>query len=554
MIDLNPKYLERVQHILAEHVPECEVRAYGSRVTWTAKDYSDLDLAVVGSEPFNLRRMRQLKEAFEESDLPIRVDVVDWHTLSDGFKKKITEEYEVIKEGESAGEDRYCGKNLEIPDSTDNHYVTFEKLFDKPLRNGLTRPRAVRGSGTKMINMGELFAHSRIGNIPMERVPLSRVEAEKYLLRKGDLLFARQSLVLSGAGKCSIFLGASEPITFEGHLIRARLNSTIADPVFYYYFFNSYAGRQIIESIVEQVAAAGIRGSDLAKLSVPYFPLQKQHCISQILEMLDDKIELNRQMNETLEAMARAIFKSWFVDFDPVRAKEEGREPVGMDADTAALFPAAFQDSPFGEIPEGWEVEQIGNLVEIVKGRSYKSSELTESDTALVTLKSILRGGGYRRDGLKSYTGKYKPEQIVTPGELVVSYTDVTQEAEVIGKPAIVQDTSEYKTLVASLDLGIIRSSRSTVSVRFLYFLFRSHDFQSHINGYTTGTTVLHLSKDGVPSYQFALPTDAILRPFDSIVNPLFARIESNENQSHILSQLRETLLPKLLSGAIRIV
>ena len=156
-----------------------------------------------------------------------------------------------------------------------------------------------------------------------------------------------------------------------------------------------------------------------------------------------------------------------------MRAKMEGQAPVGMDADTAALFPSAFQDSPLGEIPEGWGVEQIGDLVEIVKGRSYRSVELSESETALVTLKSIMRGGGYRPDGLKPYIGKYRPEQIITPGELVVSYTDVTQDAAVIGKPAIVQESSEHKTLVASLDLGIIRPIESTISVWFLYYLFR---------------------------------------------------------------------------------
>ena len=291
----------------------------------------------------------------------------------------------------------------------------------------------------------------------------------------------------------------------------------------------------------------------LSQIPATIPPFFEQRRIAHILGTLDDKIELNRRMNETLETTARAIFKSWFVDFDPVRAKMEGREPVGMDADTAALFPSAFQDSPLGEIPEGWRVEQIGKIVEIVKGRSYRSVELSESDTALVTLKSIMRGGGYRPDGLKPYTGKYNPEQIITPGELVVSYTDVTQEAEVIGKPAIVQETGEYKTLVASLDLGIIRPLYSTVSVRFLYYLFRSYDFQAHINGYSTGTTVLHLSKDGVPSYQFALPTNAVLQRFDSIVNPLFARIESNEKQSRTLSEVRDTLLPKLLSGKVRV-
>jgi type I restriction enzyme, S subunit len=113
--------------------------------------------------------------------------------------------------------------------------VPFEELFSIPLRNGLTRPKAVRGSGTKMINMGELFAHARIKNIKADRVPFSSDE-DSYLLEDGDLLFARQSLVLAGAGKCSIFICDDEPNTYEGHIIRARLNAEIADPYFYYYF------------------------------------------------------------------------------------------------------------------------------------------------------------------------------------------------------------------------------------------------------------------------------------------------------------------------------
>jgi len=227
----------------------------------------------------------------------------------------------------------------------------FEELFAIPLRNGLTRPKAVRGTGVKMVNMGEIFAHSRISNIPMDRVPLSEKEAGNYLLEAGDLLFARQSLVLSGAGKCSIFVGDSEEVTFESHLIRARLHKEIADPRFYYYFFSSIQGRQLIESIVEQVAAAGIRGSDLAKLVVPHPPLPEQKAIARILSSLDDKIELNQQMNGALEAIARAIFKSWFVDFDPVRAKMDGRQPAGMDAAIADLFPDSFEDSAHSQYP-----------------------------------------------------------------------------------------------------------------------------------------------------------------------------------------------------------
>jgi len=213
----------------------------------------------------------------------------------------------------------------------------FGELLEEPLRNGLTRPTRVRGAGIKMVNMGELFAYPRIGDILMDRVPLSGEEAIKYLLKPGDLLFARQSLVLEGAGKCSIFLGSSAPVTFEGHIIRARLNNKIANPE-YYCYFNSPAGRAAITSIVEQVAAAGIRGSDLARLRVPNPPLPEQQAIANILGALDDKIELNRRMNHTLESIARAIFKSWFIDFDPVRAKAEGRDS-GLPPHLTDLFP-----------------------------------------------------------------------------------------------------------------------------------------------------------------------------------------------------------------------
>jgi type I restriction enzyme, S subunit len=111
----------------------------------------------------------------------------------------------------------------------------------------------------------------------------------------------------------------------------------------------------------------------------------EQHAIARVLRNLDDKIELNRRMNATLEAMAQALFRSWFVDFDPVRAKAEGRVPEGMDAATAALFPDRFDDSQLGPIPTGWKAESLSELVDVIKGRSYRTEELGESDTALVT-------------------------------------------------------------------------------------------------------------------------------------------------------------------------
>ncbi len=279
----------------------------------------------------------------------------------------------------------------------------------------------------------------------------------------------------------------------------------------------------------------------------------EQREIAHILGTLDDKIELNRRMNATLEAIARAIFKSWFVDFDPVHAKARGEQPYGMDAETAALFPDAFEDSELGPIPAGWRVTTLSKTVEVVKGRSYKSSEIEQSNVALVTLKSINRGGGYNPQGLKPYTGKYRPEQIVSPGEIVVAFTDITQQAEVIGKPALVRGHPDYDSLIASLDLGIVRPMIVGMNIPYLYELLSTDGFQAHVLSYVNGSTVLHLNNRGIPSYRYPLPTPAVLAKFEALAQPLFDRISANEAESRTLAELRDTLLPKLISGEIRV-
>ena len=279
----------------------------------------------------------------------------------------------------------------------------------------------------------------------------------------------------------------------------------------------------------------------------------EQRAIARILGTLDNKIELNRRMNATLEAMARALFQSWFVDFDPVRAKLDGRPPAALAPATAALFPATFQDSPLGLIPHGWDARSLAELVDVVKGRSYRSEELAESKTALVTLKSFLRGGGYRTDGLKAFTGEYKPNQRVRPGDLVVAFTDVTQAADVIGKPALVRSDDRFDTLVASLDVGIVRPKSKHASIPFLYCLFLTAEFQAHTYSHATGTTVLHLGSTAIPSFVSIVPPVVIAEKFAERADPIFRLIDENAKQSRTLATLRDTLLPKLLSGELSV-
>ena len=337
-----------------------------------------------------------------------------------------------------------------------------------------------------------------------------------------------------------------------------RADPNRVHPEYLGYVLQSPAFRTHVETRAVGTAIMNLSRDRILGFTLRLPDLPEQSAIAHILGTLDDKIELNRKQNETLEAMARALFKAWFVDFEPVRAKMEGRwqrgqSLPGLPAHLYDLFPDRLVESELGEIPEGWEVSELGGFVETIKGRSYKSEELTESTTALVTLKSFARGGGYRTDGLKPFTGKHKPEQIIEPGEVVVACTDVTQAAELVGRAAIVRKSRKYQTLVASLDTMIVRPRSDRITRSFLYHLGRSDAFVAHTYSHTTGTTVLHLGKDAIPTYRFALPPRDLVHQFDVIASNALSRIDTLEEESERLTTLRDVLLPKLISGELRI-
>lgn len=190
--------------------------------------------------------------------------------------------------------------------------VQLKELLSEPTRNGLTKPKAIRGQGVPMIAMGEVFANNRIYSIQMERVPVTDKELLTSSIYDNDLLFARQSLVLEGAGKCCIVKEVNEPTVFESHLIRVRVDKTKALPDYIYYYFNSYQGRENIKTIVEQVAAAGIRGSDLVNLYIPIPLVTVQQQIVQVLMNIDDKIAVNTAINENLHQLIAAYYAEIF--------------------------------------------------------------------------------------------------------------------------------------------------------------------------------------------------------------------------------------------------
>lgn len=385
--------------------------------------------------------------------------------------------------------------------------------------------------------------------------------------RPGDILFVNKAT----PGRVCL---VPDPVDF---CIAQDMVAVRADPnkIYPRYLFAVLRSPIVQERIARMHVGTLIphfKKTDFDKLLLPVPGRDEQRFIGDIYFELSAKIDLNRRMSETLEAMARALFQSWFVDFEPVRenAKRKDAKTQGRRENTAAsaplrpgdfafpphildLFPDRLVDSELGEIPEGWEVTELSELVDTVKGRSYKSDELVESDTALVTLKSFARGGGYRRDGLKSFAGRYKAEQVLSPGEVVIACTDVTQAAEVIGRPAIVRGTAGYRRLVASLDTLIVRPRDSRMSRALLYFLAGTEAFTTHTYAHTSGTTVLHLAKEAVPSFKFARPSTQLVGRFDALAAPALDKIQALDEESATVAALRDTLLPKLISGELRV-
>lgn len=391
--------------------------------------------------------------------------------------------------------------------------VQFEEVLKEPIRNGLTKPKAIRGSGVKMISMGEIFAHNRISKIAMDRVPVTDKEFLNCSIKAGDLLFARQSLVLDGAGKCSIVTEVTEDTVFESHLIRARINGKKANPYFLYYYFNSHEGRENIKTIVEQVAAAGIRGSDLIKLWIPCPDIDIQNQVVSILDAIDRKIELNRKVNDNLEQQAVALFKSWFVDF--------------------SLFG--------GTVPENWEDTTLENITTLImRGIAPKYSD--NSDQTVINQKCI-RNHTIDLSLARTHTPKTINEKWLQFGDLLINSTgDGT-----LGRVA--QVWFAPKNLTVDSHVTIVRPAREELIFYIgLWGILHEKEIESLHTG-STGQT--ELPRDRVKMLKLLLPDDASLSRFNSIIAPIASTIISNQEENQKLANLRNILLPKLMSGEI---
>lgn len=300
-----------------------------------------------------------------------------------------------------------------------------------------------------------------------------------------------------------------------------EVNPKFAHPQFIYYLLSSDESVEYLDVIAEASTSTypSLKPSDIESLDISLPPIEEQKAIASVLSSLDDKIDLLHSQNTTLESMAETLFRQWFVE----------------------------------EAQEDWDFVELGEYVDCFNGVSYKSLELNPSKVAMVTLKSFDRNGGFRLDGFKEFTGRFKEQHIVAQGDLVVAHTDITQGAEVIGNPVLVVNDTRYEHMVISMDLVKVKSKHEWLSNEFLYRMMRTREFKEHCLGYSNGSTVLHLSKQAIPSFEFFMPPKEKIQNYTEFAKDLFGKKFKNIEQILTLENLRDNLLPKLMSGELRL-
>lgn len=270
------------------------------------------------------------------------------------------------------------------------------------------------------------------------------------------------------------------------------------------------------------------------RIKIP--PLSDQKAIAHILGTLDDKIELNRRMNATLEAIARALFQSWFVDFDPVRAKLDGRKPVGLDEQTAALFPERFQDSELGRIPEGWEVGTVGEVFNLTMGQSPPGDTYNEEGSG-VPFYQGRRDFGFRFPTRRVYcaapTRYGKPEDTLVSVRAPVGDINMADEECCIGR-----------------GVAAVRHKSGASSYTYYAMTNLAPDF-ARFEG--EGTVFGSINKENFEALPAIIAPPEVVTAYERLANVLDKQIHIFEYQSRTLATLRDSLLPKLLSGEVRV-
>ena len=377
-------------------------------------------------------------------------------------------------------------------------------------------------------------------------------EERDNLLRKGKL--QRNDIVLTTRGTVGnvAYFDSSVPyehIRINSGMVIVRTSTQELSPRYLYSLLRSDLFQKQVRALVSGSAQPQLPIRDINKIEIPIPPNHDQHRVVSVLGALDDRITMLARHSVVLEQIAHAVFKSWFVDFDPVRAKAEGREPEGMDAAAAALFPSEFQETERGPIPNGWSISTIGQTVNVVDCLHSKKPERTERGKPFLQLSNICGNGIVDMSDTYHISDadyeKWISRIEASPGDCVI--TNVGRVGAVAQIPAGVN-------AALGRNMTGLRCKENFRFPTFLIELMMSGAMREEISLKTDSGTILDsLNVRSIPRLRFVRPSDQMLQYFETTCRPLRARMEVGCEQSRTLTEVRDTLLPRLVSGSLRV-
>ena len=518
---LSPKHQRILEALLREHMPDVEVWAYGSRVNGRGHEGSDLDLVLRGSglRQIPLDQLVDFEDAVRESNIPFLVEARDWARLPERFHREIEGRYVVLcqsdeRRGSREWSRKRLGDCMELGD--ESYRTTDDWAFVNYLETGSIKEGRV--SAVKHLVVGE------------DKIP-SRARRK---VRYGDIVY---STVRPNQRHFGLLKEIPPNFLVSTGFCVMRGHPNLVDTRFLYWFLAQDRVIDHLQTIAEHSVSAypSIRPSDIESLEIRLPCMAEQRAIAHILGTLDEKIELNHRMNETLEAMARVLFKSWFVDFDPVRAKMEGQD-TGLPKHMANLFPGQLVKSELGKIPEGWAVKKLKDCMNLTMGQSPPGSTYNDRGEGL----PFFQG---RSDFGSRYVRKRRfcstPTRVALPEDTLVSVRAPVGDINMAWEKCCI-------------GRGVAALRHKSGSSSFTYYL--AWAMQREIKEYEhNGTVFGAINKGQFENLMIIDPDPNLVATFDSISASLDRQIRMNISESRALIAFRDTLLPQLISGELRV-
>ena len=530
-LNIPEKYRRVLVSLLQEHLPGVEVWAYGSRVNGCNRDCSDLDLVLRGPKLKEVPagQLSDFEEALRESTIPFLVEARDWARLPEQFHQEIEQDHLVLVRG-----DTDCAK---FGSTSHTEPVISHSTSDEKAGLLFGNCASLLSESVDPASLSQSIPYIGLEHIAQEKLHLNGtgestdVTSTKRRFEKGNILFGklrsyfRKVVQPNFDGICSTDIWVIEP-------------KENVDSRFLFYWCASWDFVNFLDASSEGTRMPRAKWEVAVNHRIPFFSTHEQKAIGHILGTLDNKIELNQKMNQTLEETTKAIFKSWFVDFDPVRAKAQGR-PTGLPSEISDLFPSELVDSEIAKIPKEWVVLSLDEMGIFRNGLALQKYPASEDSEPLPVVKiAQLRKGNTKGDNV--FASNIPDEFVINDGDFIFSWSgSLLAKYWVGGKGALNQH--------------LFKVEEKMTPLWFVANWVHQHMPEFRSIAQSKATTMGHIKREHLKQAKCVRPPKTLISVAEKVISPLIERGIFAQKESKTLENLRDALLPKLISGELRI-